>query len=126
MAPTRSVSKILASTSEFLFPADLGTRPVRIESRDADGDTALHVLVWQNDLQGVRALISAGADVNALGDMGYTPLHAAVSQDNAEIVSELLRAGARADLSSELCGSALHMAQSKGGSVAALFGKPDE
>ncbi len=66
---------VLQSTSDSLFPADLGGRAVTIDSRGGDDDTPMHVMAWRNDLEGVEVLIRSGADVNATGDMGETPLH---------------------------------------------------
>lgn len=43
----------------------------------------------------VRALVAAGADVNAPGGGGVTPLHVAASRGNAELVRFLRGAGAR-------------------------------
>jgi ankyrin repeat protein len=125
MAEKRSLAEILADVSEFLFPAGVGEQLVTIHSRDADGDTALHVLAWQNDIDGVHALIEAGADVNAAGDMGYTPLHVAVAQGNTSLAAMLLQAGARSDIISELGGTARNEASQRGGQLAALFVQPD-
>ncbi len=115
---------MLAGTSEFLFPAESGEHPVAVQSRASDGDTPLHVLVWQNDLDGVRVLLAAGADVNAAGDMGYTPLHAAVAEANPSMVVLLLKAGARQDVPSELGGPASELARSSSPAVAILFPSP--
>ena len=75
-----SLEEILASTSDTLFPAELGEAPVAIDSADCDGDTPLHVMVWRKDRYAVDLLIEAGANVNAVGDMSETPLHVAVGQ----------------------------------------------
>jgi ankyrin repeat protein len=125
MAEPRSLQQVLAGTSEFLFPGELGERVITHHSRSADGDTPLHVLAWQNDVEGVRMLITAGADVNALGDMGYTPLHVAVAQGNAPMAALLLQAGARSDLATEIGGTARDEALRQGGQVGALFAHPD-
>ena len=49
-------------------------------SRAANGDTPLHAAIWAGDDEAARALIDAGADVNAMGEDGYTPFHAAIAQ----------------------------------------------
>ncbi len=97
----RTLADVLAETSDTLFPDQLGNAPVRIDSHCVDGDTALHVMVWRNDRAAVRLLIEAGADVNAMGDMGETPLHVAVRKGDREIVQALLAAGADAAVVSE-------------------------
>lgn len=97
----RSLAEILQSTSETLFPADLGKKPVDLLSRDTDGDSPLHVLVWRGDDRGIDVLIEAGIDVNTVGDMGETPLHVAIRQKNSRAAAALIRAGARTDIRSE-------------------------
>lgn len=47
----------------------------------------------------VTALISAGADVNTIGDDGRAPLHLAVRHGLASVVKELVDGGARIDVS---------------------------
>lgn len=39
-------------------------------------------MVERKDRYAVDLLIAAGADVNAVGDMGETPLHVALRQNN--------------------------------------------
>ncbi len=54
--------------------------------------------IYDQDLSAIRALIEAGADVNAVMEgYGVTPLHQAVYQDAGEIVSLLAEAGANID-----------------------------
>src|SRR5687768_3672532 len=52
MSSDRTLGAVLQSTSDCLFPADLGERPVDIDSRGGDGDTPLHVLLWRDDVDG--------------------------------------------------------------------------
>jgi ankyrin repeat protein len=59
--------------------------------------TPLHQAAETGNLPLVRALMDAGADVNAASDMG-SPLHSAVQGGNVLIVEELLRAGADPDV----------------------------
>ncbi|XP_048865095.1 ankyrin repeat domain-containing protein 50 [Brienomyrus brachyistius] len=46
-----------------------------LESRDAEGRTALHVASWRGDLEGMTLLLRHGADPNAPDGEGRTPLH---------------------------------------------------
>ena len=117
----RTLDEVLQSTSDVLFPADLGERRVAIDSHDSDGDTPLHVMAWRNDLEAVELLVGAGADVNAIGDMGETPLHVAISKENFEMVKALLKAGARDDIRSEFGSTPREKAIRQGESMAVLF-----
>jgi ankyrin repeat protein len=117
----RSVEEILQSTSDALFPADLGNRRVAIDSRGCDGDTPLHVLLWRKDTDGTKLLIAAGADTNAVGDMGETPLHVAVSQELLDVIEALLSAGASPDIRSEFGDTPRERAAARGGVAAELL-----
>jgi ankyrin repeat protein len=119
----RTLEEILQSTSDALFPAELGRRHVAIDSRDCDGDTPLHVLLWRKDFSGVKDLIEAGADPNAIGDMGETPLHVAIHQEVPDIIELLLAAGANADISSEFGETPRSLATSKKDVIARLLGQ---
>ena len=121
--PKRRVTleEILASTSDVLFPAEMGEKIVSISSTDCDGDTPLHVMVWRNDAYAVKVLIEAGANPNAIGDMGETPLHVAVGQENVTIAETLLQAGAKTNIQSEFNETAQKKAIRKGGAIAKLF-----
>jgi uncharacterized protein len=105
----RTVDEVLASTSDVIFPAEIGRAKVSLDSRCCDGDTPLHVVAWRNDVEAAEVLIAAGADVNALGEMGETPLHVAVHNQNGRLARILLAAGARADIRGEF-GTAREMA----------------
>ena len=97
----RGLAEILESTSDVLFPAEFGRRPIELNTRGVDGDTPLHVMLWRCDTYAAELLIDAGIDVNAVGDMGETPLHVAIRRENARAVRALLQAGARSDIRSE-------------------------
>ena len=71
----------------------LGTLPLRPA---AAADERLAQAAAQADLQLVRQLLAARADVNAPDADGTTALHWAVWADHPETVAELLRAGATA------------------------------
>lgn len=117
----RTIDEILRSTAASLFPDDFGQRRIEIDSRDCDGDTPLHVLLWRRDFSGAKVLIQAGADPNAVGDMGETPLHLAVRQDASEIVGLLLTAGADPEICSEFGYSPRALAVGKKGAIAKLL-----
>jgi ankyrin repeat protein len=116
-----SLEEMLASTSDVLFPAELGDHPVTIDSINCDGDTPLHVMVWRKDCYAVNCLIEAGANINAEGDMSETPLHVAVGQGDLLIIETLLRAGAKTHIRSDFNETAAERAKKKGGKIAKLF-----
>jgi ankyrin repeat protein len=110
MRAKRTLDEVLQSTSESLFPADLGTAKVKIDSTDCDGDTPLHVLIWRGDTHGAILLITSGAPIDAIGDMGETPLHVAISKNNRRVISALIGAGAKTDIASEFGETAMEKA----------------
>lgn len=83
------------------------------------------MIVTQNDVEGVRLLIEAGADVNARTDIGSTPLHRAIGGGNVEIVRMLLDAGALPDLKNNFGETAWTLAEHKPNrdELRALIGK---
>ena len=75
---------------------DAGASP---QVTDRRGHTPLHVAAWHGRLSVARALVRAGADVNArAGDSGETPLHFAVRANRPDMALLLLGAGARSSL----------------------------
>jgi uncharacterized protein len=87
-------------------PGWSGAERVGIMTRDSSGDTPLHAALWARDDEAARALVDAGADVNAVGDMSETPLHVAVAQSNAKLAKCLVEHGASWDIVSEFGASA--------------------
>jgi len=91
-------------TVEFLL--SVGCRACEIDER---GRTALHGICWQGEYsdpytnaaceQIIRALVAAGADVNARDEGGHTPLREAVDGDwgNQTAVRVLIELGALVD-----------------------------
>jgi ankyrin repeat protein len=117
------LEEVLQSTSDVLFPAKMGKAKVKINSRDCDGDTPLHVMMWRSDHYGAELLINAGADINAVGDMGETPLHVAISKEDLFLIELLLRKGARTDIKSEFNETAQEKAKKKGKQIWKTFKK---
>ena len=119
--PRKTLDQLLSSCSEILFPAEMGEALIHINSRGSDGDTPLHVMLWQKNTYGALLLIEAGADVNAAGDMSETPLHVAVSRGNITVVEALLKSGANPAAKSEFGKSAKEMAVELGGEMQRCF-----
>ena len=119
-----SLQELLSSCSDSLFPADLGAAPVALDSRDIDGDTPLHIMMWRDNTQAILQLVEAGADVNAVGDMSETPLHIAVKKRNIAAIEAMLKAGADAYCLSEFGQSPQSLAEEIGGEIRRIFDSP--
>src|SRR3712207_5168927 len=82
----------------------------------------------EGDLVSLRALLDAGADVNAADENGYTPLMEAAHAPHPEAVRLLLAAGADLEARNRLGSTALHSAAMEAGEQEAcrrLFEDPD-
>ncbi len=67
---------------------------VDVNAPEADGTTALHWAVQQDDLDLVDRLINTGANVKAKNDYGATPMSEAALAGNVKVMDRLLVAGA--------------------------------
>ena len=56
--------------------------------------TSLHLASITGDVEVIRALLSAGADVNTTNESGATPLHYAATFGKLDAIRELLAEGA--------------------------------
>jgi uncharacterized protein len=65
-----------------------------VNQRGADGTTALHWAVYNNDEDLVAKLLAAGANPDARNDYASTPLAEAAVVGNTAIIRRLLKAGA--------------------------------
>lgn len=68
---------------------------------DSNGDYLLHIAAQRGDLRTVEILISAGMDVNQLGDMGCTALHYARQKGHKDVVDFLMTNGASTDIEND-------------------------
>jgi len=64
------------------------------DAATADGTTALHWAVHNDDLETADLLLSAGAKVSAANRYGVQPLSLAAENGNAKMIDRLLKAGA--------------------------------
>ncbi len=69
-----------------------------VNQKNLDGDTPLHIAVLRSLYDEVLVLLEAGANPNAIGEMGYTPLHYA---DNQDIFKLLVKYGADETIKNE-------------------------
>lgn len=93
---------------------------LNIEAHDFLGWSPLLAAVMDGSLEGVKALLSVGADVNATHDRGFTVFMSAVGamERNLEIINTLLEAGADPHAITELGWNAFHAAVDVGGAEA--------
>src|SRR5215468_1715343 len=68
-----------------------------VNRRAVDGSTPLQWAVYDGNIEEVRRLIKAGANVSLANNYGATPMGLAAEVGNAEIIKLLLDAGADAD-----------------------------
>lgn len=71
-----------------------GVAITHFDQRNFLDDTVLHTVCSWGELDAVKTLVAAGANVNARGDQGVTPLFNAVIGENADVISFLLKSGA--------------------------------
>src|SRR5688572_27650764 len=65
-----------------------------VNGAQADGMTALHWAVREDNLEIAQILIGAGARVSAATRYGVTPIYLACANGSAPMIDALLRAGA--------------------------------
>jgi uncharacterized protein len=78
------------------------------------GWTALHWAAFHGKLDIVKALINAGADVNAKDNDGWTALHLAAKYGDLDVVKALINAGADLNVQDNFGRTALHWAARNG------------
>jgi len=71
--------------------------PGLVQVKTSIGETALHYLAVENQIEAVEMLYERGADINTVNDCGGTPLSDAASLGCVEQVQILLERGARVD-----------------------------
>ena len=69
-----------------------------VNSRDGNGDQALHIVTRARDLYWMRFLLGNGADINGRDGAGDTPLLLAANSGFSEGVRELVRLRAQVNL----------------------------
>eukprot|EP00899_Mesostigma_viride_P026871 jgi/Mesvir1/7369/Mv19171-RA.1 len=96
-----------------------------LETRDGEGNTALHLACGNNRLDIVKWLVAAGADLDAQNKDALTPLHHGSMGGHLAVVQHLVGKGANKDAQGKVSGrlmtkkgttgnTALHLAARKG------------
>ncbi len=90
-----------------------------VNAAQADGTTALHWAVYNDDAEVAQLLVHSRANVNATNRYGVAPLFLAATNGNASVVQLLLDAGANANASLP-GGETVLMTAARAGSVDAV------
>lgn len=85
--------------------------PAARDARTGLGSTPLHLAATNPDTSALKALITAGADVNAKDNDGATPLHMAAYTLRAQHAQLLLEAGADVTIKTHAGRDAMSMAR---------------
>jgi len=91
-----------------------------VNSRQADGTTALDWAAHWNDLEMVNLLLRAGADPKLANRYGVTPLSEAAAVGNAAMIELLVQAGADAKSLATPDGETVLMTAARSGNVEAV------
>lgn len=75
------------------------------------GTQVLHLAAFQGRLDEIEAFLAAGAEINAIGDLGLTPMHYAVLGGQCAAIRMLLQNGASRSIENEFGETALQMAR---------------
>jgi uncharacterized protein len=71
-----------------------GLQITDVNQKNNLGDTVLHTACSWGDLNAVKLLVAAGANVNSKGDQGAIPLFNAVIGKSPDVISFLISSGA--------------------------------
>lgn len=87
---------------------------IGVDSRGDGGQSPLHWIATLGDAIGIRLLLDAGANVNAIDNKGNAPLHEAVINRQALAARLLIEHGADVRLRNKAGLTALDIAKSDG------------
>ena len=79
-----------------------------MELGDKDGDRAIHLAAMEDQLDIVKVLLEAGANINVKNKKGQTALHVAIVGGFKRIIKILLEKGANS--SAQVCSISLDVA----------------
>ncbi|KAE9554017.1 hypothetical protein FO519_002777 [Halicephalobus sp. NKZ332] len=93
------VLKKIKKEAEFFNEVE--QRKLRVNTRNRNGETDLHLACKTNNLKLVRLLVEkCGYDVNAVDNGGWTPLSEAVDYEQVEVLRYLVHKGANVNTKS--------------------------
>ena len=92
----------------------LAENPRLLEARYELGETPLHFLAVESEIEAVKFLAAAGSDVNATNKFGDTPLLDVATLGNTEMAQVLLSFGADPNAVSQTRDNVLHAAVQSG------------
>jgi ankyrin repeat protein len=84
-------------------------KKIDVNIAEADGTTALHYAVRNDDVALVERLIRAGADAKAATRYGVTPMALACQNGSAAVVERLIKAGVPVNITGRLGETPLHL-----------------
>jgi ankyrin repeat protein len=100
-APVRHVDASASAIFEAIGNADaakvkqlLDADPNLVATKNAEGLTPLHAAAARTNIEIIKLLLAAKADVNATGNDGQTPLYMAAISSSKEVVTLLVDRGA--------------------------------
>ena len=78
--------------------AIIRTDPTKINEKNEDGNTFLHIAVHEGDIDIAQYLVSQGADVNVKDNLDRTSLQIAIYENNVELTKFLISKGKYGDV----------------------------
>ena len=84
------------------------------ESPCSDGDTPLHVIALDGNLDLLEKILPFVTNIDVAGDCGYTPLHYAIKWRHPEVAKVLLAHGANPEILADYGESAITLMEDEG------------
>ena len=117
-----TVEDVLKRYKDEDLPAFSGIELTDVNQVGLFGERPLDIAAVRGDVGELRALLEAGAEVNAKAERGNTALHEAVSQGHPAVVKLLVQYGADAKIKNELGETAIDIARRENTDFLALLG----
>ncbi|MGQ7805217.1 ankyrin repeat domain-containing protein [Hafnia alvei] len=82
-------------------PDFYGAKITNVDQKSIDDDTMLHMAARAGSIEDIETLISGGANIDAIGDLGNTPLHQAAMFGQLKSIVILLKLKAKTTIRNE-------------------------